>query len=99
MQNEKAFRMIEGRFSEHVKQFNAYPVTDSDSDLQEVIVKERLELARAALGRVPVVRVTSTPRSLGDAYAAVRKGLSEAERVRWDERRDTLDALERKYGM
>lgn len=99
MHNEKAFRLIEGRFSEHVKLFNIAPVSGEDGDKQEDIVRERLELARVALERVPVVQVTTLPRSLGNAYNAVRKGLTDAERVRWNETRDMLDALESKYGI
>ncbi|MFG3176557.1 hypothetical protein ACGFZC_16035 [[Kitasatospora] papulosa] len=99
MLNQKAFQMIEGRFSDHVKMFNSADVSGDDSDTHYWIVKDKLELARVALERAPQLRVTTLPRSLGDVYQAVRKNLTAEELARWDEKDDALHDLCDKYGI
>ncbi|MEU3437862.1 hypothetical protein [Streptomyces sp. NPDC006863] len=99
MKNQGAFDMIEGRFSAHVKRFNSADVSLDDSDAHYWAVKDRLELARVALERSPEVRVTTLPRSLGDAYRAVRTNLTADELRRWNECDEALEVLWEKYGL
>jgi hypothetical protein len=99
MLNQKAFNMIEGRFSDQVKRFNHFPVTGEDSDTQYWTVKERVDLARAALERAPEFPVTTLARSLGDIYQAVRKNLTADELKRWEETNEALEELLDKYEM
>jgi hypothetical protein len=99
MQNQKAFNLIEGRFSDHVKLFNHANVTDADSDDHYWTVKDRLELARVALERAPELRVTTLARSLGDIYQAVRKNLTPDELKRWEESDEALEELLDKYEL
>jgi hypothetical protein len=99
MSNQKAFAMIEGRFSDHVKRFNHADVSGADSDDHYWTVKDRLELARVALERAPELRVTTLARSLGDVYQAVRKNLTPDELKRWEESDEALEDLLDKYGL
>jgi hypothetical protein len=99
MLNQKAFTMIEGRFSDQVKRFNHFPVTDEDSDTQYWTVKERVDLARVALERAPELPVSTLARSLGDIYQAVRKNLTAEELKRWEETNEALEELLDKYEM
>jgi hypothetical protein len=99
MNNEKAFRMIKGRFSDQIKLFNQYDVNSKDSDAQYLLVMERIELARVALERAPQFKVTILPRSLGDIYIAIKRNLTVEERVRWNGLNDELEALHDKYGI
>jgi hypothetical protein len=99
MLNQKAFKMIEGRFSDHVKLFNHADVTEADSDAHYWTVKERVDLARAALERAPELPVTTLARSLGDIYRAVRKNLTPDELKRWEETNEVLEELCDKYEL
>lgn len=99
MRNQKAFDLIEGRYSAHVKLFNHYDVSHADSDDHYWTVKERVDLARAALERAPYLPVTTLARSLGDVSQAVRKNLTPDELKRWEETNDVLEELCDKYGM
>jgi hypothetical protein len=99
MLNQKAFDMIEGRFSDHVKRFNHFDVTEADSDTHYWTVKERVDLARVALERAPALTVTTLARSLGDTYRAVRKNLTPEELNRWEESNEVLEELSDKYGL
>jgi hypothetical protein len=99
MLNQKAFNMIEGRFSDQVKLFNHFDVTEADSDTQYWTVKERADLARVALERAPQLKVTTLARSLGDIYQAVRKNLTPEELNRWEESNEVLEELSDKYGL
>jgi hypothetical protein len=75
MINQKAFEMIEGRFSDQVKLFNAYDVSGDDSDEHYYTVVGRVKLAKVALERAPKVKVTSLARSLGNRLNAVLEAL------------------------
>ncbi|WP_125262043.1 hypothetical protein [Streptomyces alboflavus] len=99
MHNERAYRMVEERFSNHVKVFNHYDVSGADSDTHYWTVKERLELAQVALERAPEMKVTTLARSLGDVYLAIRKNLAPDELARWNEADDVLENLANKYGI
>jgi hypothetical protein len=99
MDNQKAFDMIEGRFSDHVKRFHSVEVSESDSDTYYWSVKERLELARTALDRAPKLTVTTLPRSLGDVYRAVRNNLTKEELSRYNDLNEQLEALSDDYGL
>ncbi|MYX26085.1 hypothetical protein GTY75_05275 [Streptomyces sp. SID8381] len=99
MINAKAFKMIEGRFSDHVKLFNHYDVNEADSDTHYWLVKGRVELARVALERAPELKVTTLARSLGDVYRAVRTNLTPAELKRWDASAEAIADLNDKYGI
>lgn len=97
MHNAKAFAMIEGRFSAHVKSFNAYDVSGKDSEAHYWLVRERLDLARAALERAPELKVTTLARSLGDVYRTVRQNLTPEELNAWIVKNEQLEALTGKY--
>ena len=99
MNNEKAFKMIEGRFSDQVKLFNQYDVNSQDSDDQYFMIVERVNLAKVALERAPLVKVTTLPRSLGDVYIAVRRNLTADELIRWNQLNEQLETLHDKYGI
>lgn len=95
--NYKAYAMLESRFSDQVKLFNHYDVTEEDSDAHYWAVKDRLGLAKTALERAPEVKVTTLARSLGDIYIAVRKNLLTEEREKWEALGETLENLTDKY--
>ena len=99
MNNERAFKMIEGRLSDTVKLFNAYDVSGEDSDAQYFATIERVKLAKAALERAEDLKVTTLPRSLGNIYIAIRKNLDIGELDRWNRLNEELEALHDKYGM
>ncbi|WJV49893.1 hypothetical protein [Streptomyces flavofungini] len=99
MHNERAYKMVEERFSAHVKVFNHYDVSDDDSDTHYWTAKDRLELAQVALERAPEMKVTTLARSLGGIYQAIRKNLTPDELARWNEADDVLENLANKYGM
>lgn len=98
MKNAKAYAMVEERFSAHVKSFNAYDVSEADSDTHYWSVKSRLSLASLALERAPEITVTTPARSLGDVYRAIRVHLTPDEREQWETLRETLERLADKYG-
>jgi hypothetical protein len=97
MHNDKAFRMIESRFSDQVKLFNHYPVSEDDSDTHYWAVKKRLALAKSALERAPELKVTTLARSLGDIYIAVHRNLLPEELQKWDSLAEELEILTDKY--
>jgi hypothetical protein len=97
--NAKAIKLIEGRFSDLVKTFNHYPVSETDSDAQFWLVKERADLARVALERAPEIKVTTLARSLGDIYRTIRQHLTPDERIRWEKIATGLESLSDKYGI
>lgn len=99
MANDKAFELIERRFSDQIKLFNHYDVSTTDSDDHFWFVKDRIELARVALDRAPEMRVTTLARSLGDIYREVRKNLTPDELKKWEELGGKLEALNDKYGI
>jgi hypothetical protein len=99
MRNQKAFKLLEERFSMMVKTFNHANVTGADSDDHYWTVRDRLELGRVALERAPEFPVTTLARSLGDVYRAVRKSLTPDELKRWEESNEALEDLHDKYGL
>jgi hypothetical protein len=104
MHNDAALKMLEGRFSHHIKRFNHLPnVSDDDSDAQYDLTRESVKLARIALERAPKVQPTGNrvalllSTDLGNVYRAVRRNLLPAELARWEEIITELDALSDKY--
>jgi hypothetical protein len=97
MRNDKALAMLESRFSDQIKLFNHYAVSDDDSDTHYWAVKDRIELAKNALERAPEIKVTTLARSLGDVYIAVRKNLLPEEREKWESLAELLETLSDKY--
>lgn len=97
MHNNRAFAMLESRFSDQIKAFNCYDVTSEDSDTHYWVVKDRIDLAKKALERAPVIKVTTLARSLGDIYIAIRKNLLTEEREKWESLGETLELLTDKY--
>jgi hypothetical protein len=97
--NVKAFKMIQGRFSDQVKLFNAYDVSGQDSGDHYFAVIERIKLAKIALERAPELRVTTLARSLGDIYLAIRNNLIADEFYEWNRLNEVLEALHDKYGI
>lgn len=97
--NDAAFRMIEGRLSNHVKTFNSYNVTGEDSDTQYFLSTEKLALAKAALEKAPAFKVTTLARSLGDVYLTAKRNMTSEELSRWNEINGLLEELSDKYGI
>jgi len=89
--------MIESRFSDQVKLFNHYPVSEDDSDTHYWAVKDRIALAKSALERAPEMKVTTLARSLGDVYIAVRRNLLPEELQKWNSLAEELEILSDKY--
>ncbi|MGV9693407.1 hypothetical protein ACWDUX_30365 [Streptomyces sp. NPDC003444] len=99
MHNQKAFALLEERFSSLIKVFNSANVSGADSDDHYWAVRDRLDIAREALERAPEFPVSTLACSLGDIYLAVRKNLTEDELKRWNETNGALEELHDKYGM
>lgn len=99
MNNERAYKLLEERFSGQVKTFNRHDVSAADADTHYWAVKDRLSLASLALDRAPAVTVTTLARSLGDVYRAIRTHLSADERKKWEALGDTIEKLSARYGV
>jgi hypothetical protein len=104
MHNAAAFKMVEGRFSSHVKLFNSVRgVSDEDSDTQFTLYTERAALAKAALERAPKIQPSGgrvallLSTDLGNVYRAIRGHLTAEELAKWDADGETLAALFDKY--
>ncbi|MBD0670043.1 hypothetical protein [Streptomyces sp. CBMA156] len=95
--NKRAFKLIEGRFSDQVKSFNSGSVGIEDSDAHYFAVTDRLKLARIALGRAPElfvgVRVLTLSLHLGDIYRSIRKHLTPDELARWERLDQVIEDL------
>jgi len=99
MINYRAFKMIEDRFSDHIRSFNHHDVTGEDSDAHFWAVRDRLKLAEVALERSPLIKTSTLARSFGDIYSAIKRNLSDAERAEWDRLNDVIGDLTDKYGI
>jgi hypothetical protein len=104
MHNAAAYKMVEGRFSSHVKLLNSVPgLSDDDSDTQFTLYTERAALAKLALERAPKIQPSGgrvallLSTDLGNIYRAIRKHLTAEELAKWDTDGETLATLSDKY--
>lgn len=97
MHNAAAYAMIEKRFSNSVKLFHTFPVSDADSDIYYYAVRDRLALAKVALERASEVHVTTLARSLGEIYRVVFVNLTPPEREQWEGLNEDMENLLDKY--
>ena len=101
--NAAVIKLVTDRYSAHVQAFHAYDVSEADSDANYWLNKELAELATAALTRAPEFKPSGNRRALlpstdlGNAYLAVRKHLTDAERARYAEIQEMLERLSDKY--
>lgn len=102
--NAQAIKLITDRYSVRVRLFNYQPVTEEDSDAQYFLYKELEALAMAALTRAPLFKPSGNRMALlpatdlGNVRIAMRRAFTDAERTRYDEIQEALNALADKYG-
>lgn len=102
--NAPAIKLVTDRYSVQVRLFNYLPdVTEADSDAQYFLYKELSELATAALTRAPLFKPSGNrmallaANDLGNVRIAMRRAFTDAERTRYDEIQEALNALTDKY--
>lgn len=101
--NAPAIKLVTDRYSAHVKSFNHLDVSEEDSHTQYFLYKELETLATAALTRAPKFepsgnRMALLPSTdLGNVRIAMRRAFTDAERARYDEIQEEINALTDKY--
>lgn len=103
MHNAAVIKLITDRYSAHVKSFNRLPVAESDSDSQYFLYKELSKMVADVFGREPLFKPSGNraalipANDLGNAYLALRKAMTEEEKLRYNQIQDELEDLSEKY--
>lgn len=101
--NAAVIKLVSGRYSAHIRSFNFLPVSEEDSDTQFWLNKELADIATAVFGRIEEFKPSGNRRALlastdlGNAYRALRQGMTGAEKERYEEIQEALISLSEKY--